>query len=95
MDRNAWNSHQWTTAQGRRIELNPGKPIIQHHCARCHRDFIEDPATGGRYAVYVSVFSIRKLQEQVSQRWLGEFCPGSPVSFDGEIRSKLVESLAK
>jgi len=95
MDREVWNSHQWTTTQGRCIELNPGKTIIQHHCSRCQRDFIEDPLTGGRYAVYVSVFSIRKLSEQVSTRWLREFCPGSPVSFDDKIRSRLVENLAK
>ncbi len=95
MDREVWNSHQWTTTRGRSIELNPGQPTIQHHCSRCHRDFIEDPLTGGRYAVYVSVFTIRKLSEQVSTRWLREFCPGSPVSFDDKIRSKLVENLAK
>jgi hypothetical protein len=95
MDRDAWNSHQWSTAQGRRIELNPGNPIIQHHCSLCHRDFVEDPTTGGRYAVYVSVFTIWKLPEQVSRHWLGEFCPGSPVSFDVEIRSKLIENLGK
>ena len=95
MDSDAWNSHQWTTAQGRRIELNPGKPIIQHHCSRCHRDFVEDLPTGVRYAVYVSVFTIRKLPEPVSKCWLGEFCPGSPLSFDDQIRGKLVENLAK
>ena len=50
-------------AKGRRIEIEPGKPLVQRHCSRCRRDFVEDPATGERYAVYVSVFRFRKLPD--------------------------------
>ncbi len=59
MDRAVWDSHNWSSVRGRRIEIEPGKPLIQLHCSRCGRDFVEDSSSGQRYAVYVSVFSIQ------------------------------------
>ncbi|HZC47143.1 MAG TPA: hypothetical protein VE243_11750 [Candidatus Acidoferrum sp.] len=94
MDRGEWNSHQWSSAQGRRVEVEPGQPLIQHHCSRCRRDFVEDPA-GQRYAVYVSVFHFRKLPDLITRQWLAELCPGAPLAYDIEIRSKLIENRAK
>ena len=72
MDRDVWNSHQWSSARGRQIEIEPGKSLIQHRCTRCKRDFVEDASTGERHAVYVSVFSFRRLPDPVSKQWLGE-----------------------
>jgi len=92
MGSDIWNSHQWSSANGRRVEIEPGKPLIQHHCSRCRRDFVEDPPTGARYAVYVSVFSFRRLPEVITKRWLGELCPGAPLLQDIEVRSKLIEA---
>jgi len=92
MDQDRWNSHNWTDVKGRKLEIEPGKSLIQHHCSRCGRDFIEDPQTSERSAVYVSVFSFRKLPESISKRWLRELCPGAPIADDALIRIKLVES---
>ena len=95
MDRDVWNSHKWSSARGRQVEIESGKPLIQHRCSRCKRDFVEDASTGERYAVYVSVFSFRRLPDPVSRQWLLELCPGAPLPYDIEIRSKLIEKRAK
>ena len=89
MDQDRWNSHNWTEVKGRRLEIEPGKSLIQHHCSRCGRDFVEDPQTSERSAVYVSVFSFRRLPESVSKRWLRELCPGGPLPDDVLVRGKI------
>ena len=88
-DQERWNSHNWTGVRGRRLEIEPGKSLIQHHCSRCGRDFVEDPQTSERSAVYVSVFSFRRLPESVSKRWLRELCPGGPLPDDVLVRGKI------
>jgi hypothetical protein len=95
MNRDVWNSHQWSNPQGRSVEIEPGKQLVQHHCMRCRRDFVEDPPTGERYAVYVSVFQFRKLPDLITRQWLSELCPGAPLPYDIEVRSKLIENRAK
>jgi hypothetical protein len=92
MVRNAWNSHNWSDGKGRKVEIEPGQTLIQHHCSRCRRDFVEDLPSGERYAVYVSVFNFRRLPELITKRWIGELCPGAPLPQDIEVRSKLIES---
>jgi len=92
MVRNAWNSHNWSDGKGRKVEIEPDKTLIQHHCSRCRRDFVEDPPSGERYAVYVSVFNFRRLPELITKRWIVELCPGAPLPQDIEVRSKLIES---
>jgi hypothetical protein len=52
--------------------------------------FMEDAATGERYAVYVSVFSFRRLPDPISGQWLGKLCPGAPLPFDVEVRDRSV-----
>jgi hypothetical protein len=95
MDRDAWNSHKWSSAHGRRVQIEPGKELIQHHCSRCRRDFVEDPLTGERHAVYVSVFQFRKLPDPITRQWLSDLCPGAPLPYDIEVRSRLIENRAK
>jgi hypothetical protein len=95
MNGDAWDSHNWSSVHGRRIEIEPGKPVIQRHCLRCRRDFIEDLSCGQRYAVYVSVFSFRRLPEPITKQWLAELCPGAPLPYDIELRSRLIEHRAK
>jgi len=56
------------------------------------RDFVEDSASGERHAVYVSVFSFRRLPEPVTKRWLGELCPGEPLPNDIDLRRRLIEN---
>ena len=94
MELDAWNSHQWSSAKGRRIEIEPGKPVIQHHCSSCRRDFVEDQRSGERYAVHVSVFSLRRMPDSITKQWLSELCPGAPPAYDIEVRSKLIEQRA-
>jgi hypothetical protein len=93
MEPDAWNSHQWSSAKGRRIEIEPGKAVIQHHCSRCRRDLVEE-LSGERYAVYVSVFSFRRIPDSITKQWLSELCPGAPPAYDIEVRSKLIENRA-
>jgi hypothetical protein len=95
MDRDGWNSHHWSTAQGYRVEVEPGQPLIRRHCSRCRRDFVEDPSTGQRYAAYISVFRLRRLPESITKQWLAELCPGAPLPYDVEVRSKLITNRVK
>ncbi|MGA9723179.1 MAG: hypothetical protein WBQ86_12040 [Candidatus Binatus sp.] len=94
MDSDAWNSHQWSSQKYRQVEIEPDKPLRQHHCSRCGRDFVES-LSGNRWAVFVSVFSFRRLPDNVSAQWLGEMCPGAPMAFDMEARNKLLDHHAK
>jgi hypothetical protein len=87
MNRDVWNSHNWSSARGRRVEIE--KPLIQHHCSRCLRDFVEDPSSGERHAVHVSVFTFQALPDPISDQWLSELCPGNPLPYDAEVRSQL------
>ena len=95
MDSDVWNSHQWSSTKGRRIEVDPGKPLVHHQCSRCHRDFVEDRSTGERYAAYVSSFRLRRLPDLITRQWLGELCPGAPLAYDVEVRSRLIENRVK
>jgi hypothetical protein len=90
MDRDAWSSHNWVEC--RTVEIEPGNQLIQYRCSRCRRDFLEAPPTGERYAVYVSVFSFRRLPETITKRWLGEWCPGEPLPTDIDLRRRLIEN---
>ena len=94
MNSDAWNSHQWSSPKPRQVEIESDKPLRQYHCSRCGRDFVES-LSGERWAVYVSVFSFRRLPDQISARWLGEMCPGELMAFDTEVRNKLTEHHAK
>ncbi len=91
MDRDVWSSHQWASVRGRQVEVESGNPLVQRRCTRCGRDFVEDPSSGERHAVYVSVFSFRMLPDQINQQWLAEMCPGAPIPPDEEVRGKLIE----
>jgi hypothetical protein len=90
MDSGAWNSHQWSSPKPRQVEIEPDKPLRQHHCSRSGRDFVES-LSGERWAVYVSVFSFRRLPDHIGKQWLGEMCPGALMPFDREVRSRLTD----
>ena len=95
MNGDAWNTHNWSSAEGRKVEIEAGRPLIQRHCSRCRRDFVEDPATAERYAVHVSVFRFDRLPDSVSKRWIGEMCPGAPLPQDIEVCNRLIENRAR
>ena len=87
-----WNSHSWVVC---RLEIRPGQPRIHYRCSRCSRDFTEDPISGERSAVYVSVFNFWKLPEPIVQRWLGELCPGTAPLADVEVRTQVMQANGK
>ncbi len=91
----AWNTHEWYSPNGRRIEIEPGKSVIHHQCSRCRRDFVHDPASEERYPVHVSIFELQRLPDSIATRWLAEPCPGAPALLEGEIRSRLIDRSAE
>ncbi len=95
MGRDEWNSHNWVSPKGHRIEIEAGKPLIQFHCSRCKRDFVEDPPSGARYAVSVSACRFRRFPDLIAKGWLEELCPGAPLPYDIEVRSKFIENRPK
>jgi hypothetical protein len=95
MKSDAWNSHLWSDEKLRRIDVQSGKCLLQLHCSRCGRDFVEDLSSGERHAVYLSLYSLSNLPHQIGSRWLGELCPGAPLPFDIEVRSRLIHHHAR
>lgn len=68
-------THKWLSAEGRRIALEPDKPLLQRLCTVCQRNFVQDLATGEWYGAIPRMFDFERLYE-VSERWLSEPCPG-------------------
>ncbi len=95
MDSDAWNSHSWSSARGRRVEVEPDNSLVHHHCSRCLRDFLQDLQSGERYAVHVSALTFRRFPDPIAKQWIGELCPGTPLPFDAEVRSQLNKNHVK
>ena len=87
-----WYAHQWLSSP-RRLAIEPGNAVLQHHCVRCGRDFVTDRSSNSTYAVFVSAISFDQLEDEVTKRWLSEPCPGRRVSSDDEDRNKIVVAL--
>jgi len=85
-----WDSHRWLLPQPRRLEVESGGPVLQRHCVQCGRDFITDPSSGIRYAVFVSATSFHRLADEVTGRWLREPCLGKRRPSDAEDRNKKI-----
>jgi hypothetical protein len=69
------NGHEWSEPNGRRL-VAAGESVLQHHCIRCSREFLIFEASGSQFAVYPSAVSFYQLNDEVTQRWLTERCPG-------------------
>jgi hypothetical protein len=78
-------THTWSKPQGRRLELEPGKPLIQWSCTTCQRHFVNEPATGDWYAAFPRMLDFERL-DSVSEQWLSEDCPGRQLASDQEAR---------
>ena len=87
-----WNTHLWLAAP-RPIVIEFGQTVIQHRCARCGRDLVTNTSSGSLIAVFVSAISFHQLSDEVTERWLGESCPGRRLSSDEEDRSKRIAEL--
>ena len=88
-----WGNHSWMQPMPRHYELESGQSIFQRRCTRCGRDFVVDMSSGARHAVHVSIFSFSKLRDEVTQRWVGENCPGKRLQSDDDDRKREVGEL--
>ena len=88
MKSSSWNTHDWI---GRRLKLAPGEPLIQMGCRECGREFVDECATGERYAVHVSIFKLHRLSNDVTFRWLSEKCPAErPMTDDADRQTRFI-----
>jgi hypothetical protein len=85
MERNltSWKTHDWIS---RRLELDPGAPVILQACRACGRDFVEECSTGDQYAAHVSIFKVHRLSDEVTSRWLSQTCPAKYLTADNAER---------
>jgi hypothetical protein len=86
------NTHLWL-AKPRPVVIESGQTVIQHHCARCGRDFVTNAPSDSRIAVFVSAISFHHLSDEVTKRWLTEDCPRARLSSDEEDRKRRIAEL--
>jgi hypothetical protein len=71
-------SHTWASDTPHKI-LQDERTIAHQRCLSCGRDFGLELDGSGWHAVYVGVFvgvfRVERLVEEVNQRWLSEECP--------------------
>jgi len=79
------STHSWLSREGRRLEIESGKPLLHRFCTTCHRNFVCDLSIGTWYAVFPRIFDFERLDD-VSERWLKEECPGECLNSDAEAR---------
>jgi hypothetical protein len=87
------NNHQWLELKPRRLEIEPGKLVLQRHCVRCGRDFVTDVLSGSSYAVLVSAISFHRLEDEITEQWLRELCLGKRLPSDDEDRNREIAKL--
>ena len=78
MDENeVLHSHLWSDGAAAHQVQQDGQTILHHRCIRCGRDFAQGlDQTYGWQAAHVGLLRIELLARCVSERWLGEPCPG-------------------
>jgi hypothetical protein len=79
---NALLTHSWTKGLPPRQILQDGRTLLHHHCNRCGRDFGFELDGSGWHAIYVGVFRVEVLVENVSRRWVTDMCPGRLLPSD-------------
>jgi hypothetical protein len=70
------STHSWLLPEGRRLELEQGKPLLHRVCTVCKRNFVNDLMTGEWYAVIPRMFDFERLHG-VSEKWMAAPCPGN------------------
>jgi hypothetical protein len=75
----AWNTHVWEIRQ---VEVKPGVQAVQRTCQHCSRHFIDESASGAKYAVHIGMLQFDRLSEEVTERWLAQACPGRLLDSD-------------
>ncbi len=74
-------THKWLSEEGRRLELDPGRPLLHRLCTVCNRNFVHDLTTGEWYAVIARMFDFERLRPVIDE-WLKTPCPGAPNQAD-------------
>jgi hypothetical protein len=80
--------HQWFERREPHLRIESGEAVVQHHCWRCRRNLVTVLTSGRRHAVEVSILYFFRLDDEVTERWLNEPCPGARLASDDEDRKK-------
>jgi hypothetical protein len=80
--------HKWYERKESHLKIESGEAVVQHHCGRCGRDIVTVLSSGARHAVYASVLCFYRLDDEVTERWSNEPCPGERLAIDGEDRKR-------
>ena len=76
-------------AEGAYLKIESGEDVVEHHCCRCGRAIVTVLSSGRRHAVYASALCFYRLNDEVTQRWLTEPCPGKHLPGDDADRKRL------
>jgi len=79
------NGHIWGNSRGRRITQD-GQEILHRQCGVCGRDFALFQSRRSWEAVYVGIFRIEPLSNEVTIRWASQNCPMSRLESDAADR---------
>jgi hypothetical protein len=79
-----WHTHKWVARQ---IEID-GRNQLLLSCTQCERDFIDECHSKERCAAHLSIFRVDCLNDQVTERWCREICPGKRLKSDDAERLK-------
>ncbi len=91
-----WRNHQWIISDGEGIE-NVGTKRRRFECRACCRAFVTNEIGDRTWAinqhqkVYFAEFGEQDAapEQEVSNRWLSERCPGKFLSRDNDDRRKI------
>jgi hypothetical protein len=68
-------THMWSE---QRVSIK-GRPFLHRRCQICERDFAKLLVEEEWRAVHVGVLSLDFLDDETTQRWVSEDCPGRPL----------------
>src|SRR5258708_7565858 len=88
-----WNGHKWRDANPRQLQVGAGTPVLHQRCVRCGRDFLMDLASRRARAVSISAVSFHQLDDNVTDRWVRETCPGTHSPRDDGDRKRIIAEL--
>ena len=77
------HGHNWTKQRLRMIRID-GTTVYHHGCVKCGRDFAKEP-DGDWRAVYVGIFRLELLAQEITDRWMAERCPEQRLEADMRI----------
>jgi hypothetical protein len=60
--------------------------LRQYLCTACGRDFVEEVASGERYAVHAGLVRFDRLSDEVTNRWIRSNCPMTRLLSDDQDR---------